>query len=253
MSLGYCLSVFKAIGFWLAGLCLALGALVEANGQSDEWRASIQNADALYQQGWYTQAAVVADACSPGGRAGSRAGDHPDVATSPQPSRARPSRARRLRRSRRAAGARAAILEKLLGPEHHSVAIAIGNLAELYQAQGRYADAEGAYKRALANVESALGPQYPNVATGSTALPGCTTRSSASMLRSRCTSARLQSGRAFGPNNPAVAASLNNLAALYRARGEYAAAEPLYRRSLDIALKRMGEGHPPWRWHEQPR
>ncbi len=35
-----------------------------------------------------------------------------------------------------------------------------------------------------------------------------------------------------GKNHPNVATSLNNLAALYKAQGQYAQAEPLYRRSL---------------------
>ena len=38
----------------------------------------------------------------------------------------------------------------------------------------------------------------------------------------------------FGPDHPHVAASLNNLAELYRAQGRYADAEPLYERSLAI-------------------
>ena len=37
-----------------------------------------------------------------------------------------------------------------------------------------------------------------------------------------------------GPDHPDVATSLNNLAELYRAQGEYAKAEPLYTRSLAI-------------------
>ena len=37
-----------------------------------------------------------------------------------------------------------------------------------------------------------------------------------------------------GPDHPDVAASLNNLALLYRAQGQYAQAEPLYKRSLAI-------------------
>ena len=36
----------------------------------------------------------------------------------------------------------------------------------------------------------------------------------------------------FGPDHPNTATFLNNLAALYRAQGKYAKAEPLYKRSL---------------------
>ena len=46
-----------------------------------------------------------------------------------------------------------------------SVATTLNNLALLYQTRGRYAEAESHYKRSLAIVEKALGPQHPNVGT----------------------------------------------------------------------------------------
>ena len=51
-----------------------------------------------------------------------------------------------------------------LGPEHPDVAKSLHNLAGLYKAQGRYAEAESLYKRALAIFEHALGPEHPHVA-----------------------------------------------------------------------------------------
>ena len=50
--------------------------------------------------------------------------------------------------------------------------------------------------------------------------------------------------RPQGPDHPSVAASLNNLAALYRIQGRYADAEPLYKRSLAIVEKALGPEHP---------
>ena len=41
-----------------------------------------------------------------------------------------------------------------------------------------------------------------------------------------------------------MAASLNNLAALYVTQGQYAQAEPLYKRSLAIREKALGPDHP---------
>ncbi len=52
----------------------------------------------------------------------------------------------------------------MLGPEHPDVAIILNNLAVLYRAQGKYAEAEPLYKRALAIREEALGPDHPHVA-----------------------------------------------------------------------------------------
>lgn len=48
----------------------------------------------------------------------------------------------------------------------------------------------------------------------------------------------------MGENDPAVAATLNNLAVLHGKRGLYDLAEPLCRRSLDIREKNFGPDHP---------
>ena len=40
--------------------------------------------------------------------------------------------------------------------------------------------------------------------------------------------------QALGPDHPDVAQSLSNLAALYYTQGQYAQAEPLFKRSLAI-------------------
>ncbi len=45
------------------------------------------------------------------------------------------------------------------------MAASLNNLAELYRAQGQYAQAEPLYKRALVVFEKALGPDHPDVAT----------------------------------------------------------------------------------------
>ena len=57
-----------------------------------------------------------------------------------------------------------AIREKALGSDHPDVAVSLDNLAGLYQAQGRYAEAEPLYKRSLAINEEALGPDHHNTA-----------------------------------------------------------------------------------------
>ncbi len=54
---------------------------------------------------------------------------------------------------------------QILGPEHPDVATSLNNLASLYHNQGKYAQAEPLYQRALAIWEKALGPEHPQVAT----------------------------------------------------------------------------------------
>lgn len=48
----------------------------------------------------------------------------------------------------------------------------------------------------------------------------------------------------FGPEPPAVATSLNNLALRYRTQGRYGEAEPLYTQALQIAEGALGSHHP---------
>ena len=50
---------------------------------------------------------------------------------------------------------------RVLGPNHPLLTEFLNNLALLYQAQGKYAEAEPLIKRALVNVEKAWGPNHP--------------------------------------------------------------------------------------------
>ena len=58
-----------------------------------------------------------------------------------------------------------AIYEKARGRRYPDLATAVNNLASNYRAEGRYADAELLYKRALAIREKTLGPDHPSLAT----------------------------------------------------------------------------------------
>jgi tetratricopeptide (TPR) repeat protein len=49
-----------------------------------------------------------------------------------------------------------AIREKALGTTHPDVGQTLNNLALIYRAQGKYSEAEGLFKRALAIRETAL-------------------------------------------------------------------------------------------------
>jgi tetratricopeptide (TPR) repeat protein len=109
-----------------------------------------------------------------------------------------------------------AIREKALGSEHHYTAMSLNDLAVLLQAQGDRAAARPLYERALAIYEKALDPEHPDTATGLKAIR----------------------------EHPETATSLNNLAGLLRARGDRAAARPLYERALAIREKALRPEHP---------
>ncbi|MCP4935242.1 MAG: tetratricopeptide repeat protein [bacterium] len=49
--------------------------------------------------------------------------------------------------------------------EYINLAILLHNLANLYQTQGRYGNAEPLFKRSFTINEKALGPDHPKVAT----------------------------------------------------------------------------------------
>ena len=133
------------------------------------------------------------------------------------------------------------------------MATSLNNLAVLYRAQGRYAEAEPLYKRSLAIDEKALGPEHPDVGTALNNLAGLYQAqgryAEAEPLVQRSLAIR---EKALGPEHPDVATSLNNLAALYRDQGRYAEAEPLYRRSLAIDEKALGPEHPDVASTQQP-
>ena len=112
-------------------------------------------------------------------------------------------------------------------------------------AQGRYAEAEPLYKRALAIREKALGPDHPDVGTSLNNLAG--------LYRAQGRYAEAEplykrglaiTEKALGPDHPDVGTSLNNLAVLYQRQGRYAEAEPLYKRGLAIREKALGPDHP---------
>ena len=56
-------------------------------------------------------------------------------------------------------------LRNLSVPNDPRIATSLNDLAVVYQEQGRSADAEPLFKRALAICEKALGPNHPDVAT----------------------------------------------------------------------------------------
>ena len=88
-------------------------------------------------------------------------------------------------------------------------------IARLYQAQGRYAEAEPLFKRALAVWEKALGPEHPRVADSLNTLAlfhfAQSRYAEAEPLYERSLAIMEE---ALGAEHPQVAISLHNLADL---------------------------------------
>ena len=106
-----------------------------------------------------------------------------------------------------------AISEKILGFEHSYTAIALHNLARLYQDEGDLAGAGPLFERALAIQEKVLGPEHPDTAISLNNL--------ALLLSAKGDPAAGQplveralaiTEKTFGPGHPKTAMTLNNLA-----------------------------------------
>jgi tetratricopeptide (TPR) repeat protein len=138
-----------------------------------------------------------------------------------------------------------AFREQALGPDHANVAISLNNLAVVYRAQGRYAEAEPLHKRALAISEKVLGPEHPTVAIRLNNLAGLYQDQRRYVEAEPLYKRALAIGEnVLGPEHPDVAIRLNNLALLYGVQGRYAEAEPLFTRALAIGEKALGPEHP---------
>ncbi len=124
------------------------------------------------------------------------------------------------------------------GPQDPRLAINLDNLAELYRAQGRYAEAEPLYKRALAIFEKALGPEHPDVAINLDNLAGLYHAqgkyAEAEPLVKR---ALAIFEKVLGPEHPHVATGLENYAALLRNTGRSAEAAKMKARAKAIRAK----------------
>ena len=154
-----------------------------------------------------------------------------------------------------------------LGPDHPAVADCCDLYGFIEWERQRYSGAEGCYEKALAIRERAFGVGHPVVADSLTTL-GCLYATAikkrgpkpiygnwemapiyfkkelevdAEPLFLRALEIR---ERTFGPDHPAVAASLGNLAGLHANRGEFGRARPLAERALAIRVGAFGSDHP---------
>jgi tetratricopeptide (TPR) repeat protein len=115
-------------------------------------------------------------------------------------------------------------LERLVkarfGADHLNYAVALNKLGIVFQAQGKYSEAEGLFKRTLVIREKALGAKHPDVAR--------TLNNLANVYRAQGKYSEAEGlykrvleilEKTLGANHPDVAQSLNNLATVYQARG----------------------------------
>src|SRR5262245_52045505 len=137
------------------------------------------------------------------------------------------------------------IRERVLGPDHIDVAVAVNSLAVLYWRKGDSAKAELLYQRARTIYEKSLGPEHPYVASS---LGGLATvyfemgdyEKAEPLFRQALTIWE----KALGPEHANVSLVLDSLARLYQDTGAYAKAERLYQRDLTVKEKALGPEDP---------
>jgi tetratricopeptide (TPR) repeat protein len=132
----------------------------------------------------------------------------------------------------------------------------LDNLAMLYQAQGKFAEAEPLYERSLAMTEKTLGPEHPEVAQILNNLASLYQawgkHADAEPLHVR---ALAIVEKALGPEHPDVAESLEKFAALLHKTGRDAEAAKMEARATAIRKPKSPPGRARratwtrmWRW-----
>jgi tetratricopeptide (TPR) repeat protein len=131
-----------------------------------------------------------------------------------------------------------AIQERILGPDHTDVAVALNFLSEIYYRQERYREAELPCRRALEIRQKALGPHHADVAFSLNNLGEIHRATNRYVSAARLFKQALAIFEMAPAHQPVHTASvLNNLAALYVTTGYFDEAAALYTKALEIARK----------------
>jgi tetratricopeptide (TPR) repeat protein len=124
-------------------------------------------------------------------------------------------------------------------------AAALVDLADLYRAQTRFADAERLFTRAIALIERLHGVTAAELARPLNGL-ALVLRAQGHYDRAEplCERALAITERAHGPDHPATVRVLGNLLTVYLAQGRYGEAGPLFQRSVTSKERLLGPHHP---------
>jgi CHAT domain-containing protein/Flp pilus assembly protein TadD len=135
--------------------------------------------------------------------------------------------------------------KQVLGEQHPSYALCLGNLAGIYNDMGDYARAEPLFQKSSTLYKQVVGEEHPDYAQSLNNLGFLYDRmgayAKAEPLYQQALALRK---KLLGEQHPAYATSLNNLALLYDKMGDYAKAEPLLQKSLTLRKRALGEQHP---------
>jgi tetratricopeptide (TPR) repeat protein len=134
---------------------------------------------------------------------------------------------------------------RVSGPEHPDTLGTAGNLAALYDLEGKYAQAEGLDNQTLEMRRRVLGPEHPDTLKSMMHLgvvyfdEGKYPQAEA--LQSKTLEIKR---RVLGAEHPDTVKSVYNLAIVYWWEGKYTEAEALFTQSLEFQRRVLGAEHP---------
>ncbi|KAI0506703.1 hypothetical protein F5B22DRAFT_440722 [Xylaria bambusicola] len=118
---------------------------------------------------------------------------------------------------------------------------AFHSLGNLFRSQGKLAEAEAMYIRALQGYEKAWGPEHPSTLDTVNNL-GLLYKDQSKLAKAEAMYIRALQGyeKAWGPEHPSTLDIVNNLGVLYKNQGKLAEAEAMYIRALQGYQKAIG-------------
>jgi len=122
---------------------------------------------------------------------------------------------------------------------------AMHGLGDLYSVQGRHADAEAMYDRALRGSEKALGPDHPSTLKTIHNV-GAVYHEQGQLVKAETMYERALRGKekALGPDHPSTLDTIGNLGTVYFLRDQLSDAKAMYERALRGKEKALGPDHP---------
>jgi tetratricopeptide (TPR) repeat protein len=135
--------------------------------------------------------------------------------------------------------------ERVLGPDHSDTRVGRNNLANAYQAAGRFDEAITLHEQVLAARERVLGPDHrATLASRNNLANAYRTAGRLDEMTTLHEQVLADRERVLGPDHPDTLRSRNNLAAAYRAAGRLDEATTLHEQVLADRERVQGPDHP---------
>ncbi|MBV8880501.1 MAG: tetratricopeptide repeat protein [Planctomycetaceae bacterium] len=132
-------------------------------------------------------------------------------------------------------------IEKTRGPEDSSLVKHADLLAQIYEAQGRHADAEPLWRRSLLIRSKHLGSDHPEViGSGDKLAMSLLAQKKYADAEALLLKSLAHREKAFGADDSRIMPSLNRLAELYVAQGKFAEAETHAKRAVQLGRATIG-------------